>query len=152
MAIDKKYNIFKHNLKFIFIFFLLINISCKKNTTYHKLKFEIIFNEVPDPGFSNWYTVTGEPHYPDEELGISTEIAVNNRYWKYEYWELKDNDEVLFSASGAFGNLYEMRVFIEEEQVSYKKIYGYTVIEESGIHDTSCFGCDGPTIKFTFNE
>jgi hypothetical protein len=75
-------------------------------------------------------------------------------HWDYEYWDLQDGDEIMFYMWAQLGYLYEMRLYIDDVEVSYKKIkisdsdyFAYTVLDESGID------IDGDdNIQFIYNE
>lgn len=157
MVLKKHIKKYYKNFQFLTLLILFSFFSCKKIPIYHKIKFEVIFIEVPDPGFTNWYEVGAEPNYINENTYnysvdvpvIHTSLAVQNRYWKYEYWELVDQDVIDFHCSAAQNNLYEMRVYIDDIEVAYKKIYNYSILDQGGIHDSTY---SGSTITFTYNE
>ena len=90
---------------------------------------------------------TGEYNSSSSNPSINYEIAKTG-HWDYEYLELKEDDKVSFSLWTADGYYFEMRVFIDDTQVSYKKMYGTQVIEQSGWND----GTTDTYIEFTYHE
>lgn len=141
----------KHILFFSGLMFIIS--SCKKEE-YHKLKFQIKFLEIPSWYQSNYIDVKAIPCYYGEynnsvdEYGnlIMPNISYNqtlDSLWEYEYWELKKGDNVIFSLNAQLKYYYELRVFIDEKEMSYLKVKisnsGYFVpeyIEGYGLDDT----------------
>jgi hypothetical protein len=128
-------------------------ISCKKQPNLHKIKYELDFHQVPNYGYTNFLELgatpcyQGEYNYSQEWPAIDYDIAKSG-HWDYEYWELKDGDLVTFSLWAANDYYYDMRIYIDGEEVSYKKMYGTQVIEQSGIDDAT----SDIQITFTYYE
>ena len=132
--------------------------SCKKEPKMHKIKYEITFIQTPDYGYTNWMELGvtpayyGDYNYDPQNPSINYDIAKTG-HWDYEYWELKDGDKVSFTLWTAPGYYYEMRIYIDGTEVSYKKLYsdgsGTTDIEaESGWNDSTT----DTYIEFTYYE
>lgn len=137
-----------------------MSVSCKKQPKNHKVRYVIDFIEVPHWASSNFIEVGALPSYQNEYNydTIAPYITYDDTktgHWEYEYWELKDGDEIYFNVWGQLDYYYEMRVFIDDVEVGYKKIkvsetdyFAYTVIEESGFDDDL-----GDTdITFTYHD
>ena len=149
----------------ILIILTISLISCKKENL-HKIKYQIKFLELPDWYHSNYLEVTaspcyiGEYNYSRDENG--TIILPNIDYdqakdglWEYEYWELKDNSRVLFMLLAKIDYHYELRVFIDGKQVSYKRVktsdqqYFHAIeIEGNGLDNDP----KSDYIEFTYKE
>ena len=124
-------------MKISFIIIIIIIIcfiltSCKKENL-HKIKFQIKFLEIPDWYHSNYLEVTASPcyvglyNYIRDENG--TLILPNIDYdqtkvglWEYENWELKNDSRVFFMLLAKIDYHYELRIFIDGKQVSYKRV------------------------------
>ncbi len=150
---------------FILIILTISLISCKKDNL-HKIKYQIKFLELPDWYNSNYLEVTaspcyiGEYNYSRDKNG--TIILPNIDYeqtkdglWEYEYWELKDNSRVLFMLLAKIDYHYELRVFIDGKQVSYKRV---KTSDQQYFHaiETEGYGLDNNPksdfIEFTYKE
>lgn len=140
-----------------FIYILLITIlgfsftSCKK-TEYHKVMFEIKFLQSPSNGNSNFIEVNCNPSY-------SSNAPTLDRFnipqvWRYEYFGLEKGQKVVFSVRGQLSYYYEMRVYIDGNEVSYLKVkvsdstYYDDHIEESSGLNTSKY--DTGLIEFVY--
>lgn len=128
--------------------------SCKKEPKLHKIKYQVTFIEIPSWYNSNAIDVTAVPcYYGDYNNDVDENGNVIEPYidynqtqdglWEYEYWQLQDGDKVRFHLSAQLSYYYELRVFIDGVEVSYKKIkisddnyYQVIDLEESGLDDT----------------
>ena len=130
--------------------------SCKKKETFHKITYEVTMLGKPGYGHSNFFEVSVYPNdlnnRPESEISGST-IKV----WKYDYYQLTDGDKVDFGAFGQLSYYYEMRVYIDDVEVSYVRAvvddytYYATYIEERrGINDVT--SNSSPSITFTYHE
>lgn len=140
-------------VSFILILVCVILTSCKKDNL-HKIKFQITFLEIPEWYQSNMIEVylnpyySGKYNYSTNENGVPIAPSIDyemttDGLWEYEYWELKNGDRVTFSIWGQLKYHYELRVFIDEKEVSYKRIkisnqnYNSSIgYEENGRDDT----------------
>jgi hypothetical protein len=148
----------KNLIKYILVFLTISLgfVSCKKAPKFHKVKFEIEFIEDVPNGYSNFIDVTCSPQYRDEPATISSSDAEPGNVWTYEYWELMDGDQIVFNVSPQLYYRFYMRVYVDDELVSYKKIktsettyYSRIIEEEFGLdNDTR----DTSSIKFIFYE
>tara|TARA_R110002012_G_scaffold172430_2_gene337329 strand:- start:53 stop:514 length:462 start_codon:yes stop_codon:yes gene_type:complete len=150
--------------KFIKLLLLLLTItttfSCSKESKNHKVKFQLRFIEVPKWYSTSYLGVTASPHYENEYNGdgiapyITREQTLDG-IWEYEYWELKDGDEVFFELLAQKKYHYEMRVFIDDTEVSYKRFkmsdddfFQAVEYEERGWDETK----HDYDIRFTYRE
>lgn len=124
----------------IFLVLLFTFISCKKKETYHKISYEIKMLEIPTNGASNFIEVITKPC--DLEKVPKIDRFNVPLIWRYDYYGLKKGDEIIFSVDGQLSYRYEMRLYIDDIEVSYLKIktsdntYYSTIVEErSGIND-----------------
>jgi hypothetical protein len=148
--------------KFLYYFFILtlsltIN-SCNKETkNLHRIKFVLEFLNTPNVGSSNGVEILDcEPHYPDEEVKIYKQYINSGYVWEYEYWEMVQEQEVIFKFWCQNDYHFIMRVFIDDTMVSYKEMVG---LDESGVNYilVSQWGVNNgndnlPEIKFTYYE
>lgn len=108
-----------------FIYILLISIlgfsftSCKK-TDYHKVMFEITFLQSPSTGNSNFIEVNCNPSYSGN--GPTIDRFNIPQVWRYEYLGLEKGQKVSFGVRGQLSYYYEMRVYIDGNEVSYLKV------------------------------
>jgi len=93
-------------------------VSCKK-TDYHKVTFEVTFLESPSTGASNFIdilvTPKGENVTPINRFDIP-------KVWRYEHVGLEKGDLVQMVVSPQLSYHFEMRVYIDDKQVSYRRI------------------------------
>ena len=91
--------------RFIYILIVLLTVtfsSCKKET-YHRIKFEVEFIEDCDNCVADYFAINCTPHYSDEEPVLPASEVVDGWVWTYEYWTLKDGDDVVENdVGGAF--------------------------------------------------
>jgi len=129
------------------IFILLITIfsfsftSCKK-TEYHKVVFEITFLGSPGMGSSSFIDVYILPNYSDKKPFIDRFNIP--QVWRYEYLGLEKGQKVHFLVRGQLSYYFEMRVFIDGVEKSYRKVrvsdnsyYDDHVEESYGLNDKS---------------
>ena len=128
--------------------------SCQKKEVLHKVGFEVTFLDKPRYGSSNFFDVYPYPYDPNNRPQIDREVT---KVWKYEYYQLKDGDKVEFVAAGQLDYYYEMRVYIDDVEVSYLRAvvshYNYyaTLVEERrGLSDET--SKTAPSIKFIYHE
>jgi hypothetical protein len=127
--------------KILFILVILFSfLSCQKGEKFHKISYEIKMLEIPSNGNSNFIDVTAKP-CDDENIPKINRFNVP-LIWKYDYYGLKKGDEIMFFVDGQLSYRYEMRVYIDDVEVSYLKIktsdYNYYVTyteERSGLND-----------------
>lgn len=128
-----------------FIYILLIFVfgfsftSCKKKE-YHKVVFEITFLQTPSTGSSNMIEVYTTPSYADSKPYINR-LNVP-KIWRYEYLGLEKGSRVHFLVSGQLSYYFEMRVYIDGTEVSYRRVkvsdntyYDDHVEESYGLND-----------------
>jgi hypothetical protein len=135
---------------------LFITNSCEK-PTLHRIKYEIEFFEIPDAGLSNGVEILKcEPTYKEDVVRIYKNYISPGYIWKYEYWELKSGQEVKFRFWSQGSYHFTMKIYINEQLVSYKELVGsgttgvsYYLVSEGGINDVSN---SLPEIIFTFVE
>ena len=126
--------------------------SCKKKD-YHKVAFEITFLNSPTTGASNFIEVYALPSYSDKKPSIDRFNIP--QVWRYEYIGLKKGDKVHFMVRGQLSYYFEMKVYIDDVQKSYRRVivsdnsyYDDHVEESSGLNDKS--DKDMGIIEFTY--
>jgi len=149
------------------LFLLTFIVSCKKEDSgkLHVIEYEIHFLGAPEWFQSNFVDVMAIPssgggyysHEPDKNGNYKPTITYQqtlSEYWRYEY-RVKNGDEVTFKFDGQLSYHYEIRVFIDGVEMSYKEIkvsddsyYVYTVLNESGLDNTP----GDNTIDFIYYE
>ena len=152
--------------KTLLVLLISIFISCKKEKTLHKIKYQITFLEIPDWFNSNYIEVKASPVYQGEynnsvnENGVPIGPYINynqtkDGLWEYEYWELKDGDEVYFDLWAQLYYHYEVRIYIDNIEVSYKRVkisdsnyFEVLDLETKGMDNTP----NNANIEFTFKE
>lgn len=115
--------------------------SCKKEELKHKVTFEVKFLDTPNKGSSNFIEIYTKPTDVNQ---TSVDRFNVPKVWRYEYIGLVKGDKVELSVNGQLSYYFEMRVFIDDKEVSYMKVkvsdtvyYGCTVLERSGLNDLS---------------
>ena len=124
----------------ILIFILFGFLSCKKFEKPHKITYEIKMLQIPITGSSNFIEVMAEPC---DEGGVPGIDRFNvPKIWKYDYFGLKSGDKVMFSVDAQLSYRFEMRIYIDDIEVSYLKVktsdnsyYTYFVEERNGLND-----------------
>jgi hypothetical protein len=150
--------------KFLYIlilsFLTILSVSCKKQPKLHKIKYQITFLEIPHWASSNYLEVQAYPAYQNEynydtDAPYITYNQTQDGLWEYEYWELKDGDDVYLFLWAQLDYHFELRVFIDDVEVSYKRIkisdsnyFSAIEIDEEGLDDTP----GDQSIEFTYHE
>ena len=126
--------------------------SCKKKD-YHKVTFEVTFLGSPSTGVSNMIDVQLLPKYSDNPPSIDRFNVP--QVWRYDYIGLEKGQFVEFVVSAQLSYHFEMRVFIDGVQVSYRKVkvsdtsyYDDHVEDSNGLNDKS--NEDTGVIQFTY--
>jgi hypothetical protein len=150
---------FKRIIYFLVLVFSLTLTSCKK-VNDHKVKFEIEFIEDCQDGYSDMIDVICKPSYNDEQSDIPSINKENIKpgfVWKYEYWELRDGDKVLFTVMPQQGYHFIMKVYLDDKLVSYREVitgyggyYVTTTIDIWGINNEA--SSDSGIIEFVYSE
>lgn len=134
----------KNIIYLVLVISTIFFVSCEKETNTHKIKYQIKFLELPMYGVSNYLEVEASPSYLGEynnslnSYGNLIKPYIDNSQaqdslWEYEYWELKNGDYVEFNLLAQLDYHYELRVFIDDVEVSYKRVK---------IHDSQYFGIE----------
>lgn len=155
--------------KYILILITLVTLtltSCRKKVSYHKIKYQVTFLEIPDWFNSNHIEVYAKPSYIGDYNGDVNEygnpIAPYINYnqtkdglWEYEYWQLQDGDKVTFYLLAQLDYHYEIRIFIDDVEVSYMRVmisgtdyYDIIELEQNGLDDKLGDGF----IEFTYRK
>jgi hypothetical protein len=141
--------------RFIYTLLVLLTVifsSCKKET-YHRIKFELEIIENCDNCFADVFLVDCFPQYTEDAIGISKSDMVDGYVWSYEYWSLKDGDDIVFSASPTKeGYRFKLNIYIDNVLVSYRECYGpygVVTIDEWGINNNEQ---ELGIIEFTYYE
>jgi|LakMenEpi03Aug12_release.lakeMendotaPanAssembly.Ray.scaffolds.fasta_scaffold738422_2 hypothetical protein len=124
----------------ILIFILFGFLSCKKLEKTHKITYEIKMLQIPSTGSSNFIEVMAEPCGENGVPGINRFKVP--KIWKYDYFGLRNGDKVMFSVDAQQSYRFEMKIYIDDIEVSYLKVktsdnsyYLYFVEERNGIND-----------------
>ncbi len=140
------------NLIYFFTLIIITFTSCKKDD-FHKVTFEITFLNGPTTGVSNFIEVYALPNYSDKKPSIDRFNIP--QVWRYEYIGLKKGDKVHFMVRGQLSYYFEMKVYIDDVQKSYRRVivsdnsyYDDHVEESSGLNDKS--DKDMGIIEFTY--
>lgn len=143
-----------------FVYILLFSVvvsfsftSCKK-TEYHKVSFEVTFLGGPSNGASNFIDVYVSPYYEDKKPFIDRFKLPT--IWRYDYLALEKKQKVCFSVRGQLSYHFEMRVYIDDTEVSYRRVivsnnsyYSDHVEESYGLNDKA--DEDTGVIQFIYN-
>lgn len=139
---------------FIYPFIIVICFiftSCKKEE-YHKLTFEVTFLGKPGTGTSNFINIYITPSYSDKEAFVDRFNIP--QVWSYDYMGLKKGDKISFLVRGQLSYHFEMRVYIDGTQKSYRRVivsdnsyYDDHVEESSGLNTATD---DMGIIEFTY--
>jgi hypothetical protein len=150
----------KNIIKYISIFLIgLITLSsCKKyEPDFHKVRFHILFKQIPQPGSSNMIDVVCSPDYDDEPPVLHKEVITPYYEWNYEYWELTDGDEVKFIVNPQLSYWFIMSVYVDGELVSTRECvtssqtyYSTQTLNQSGLNNDE--NTNHPVISFYFYE
>ena len=142
-------------LSILILSLLIISlVSCKKES-YHKLRFEVIFLQDCHECYADYIGVLCKPRYmEDDEPYLAAGQVEQNSKWEYTYNLLKNGDEVEFvvQPGESATYVYEMRIFVDDIEVSYRKCYGpygFVVIDEKGLNNNTNHL---PYINFTYQE
>ena len=126
--------------------------SCKKKD-YHKVTFEVTFLGSPSTGASNMIDVQLLPKYSNNPPFIDRFNVP--QVWRYDYIGLEKGQFVEFIVRAQLSYYFEMRVFIDGVEVSYRKVkvsdtnyYDDHVEDSSGLNDKS--NEDTGIIQFTY--
>lgn len=136
---------------------ILVFTSCTKEPKKHSIKFELSFSSDAGNGGSNGIEVGCKPAYSDTKPVIYKSQITPGFVWSYQYLELKDGDDVHFIVNSQLNYRFEMRVYIDDKMVSYRKIstssvdYYATITEsQSGLNNSSHEKY--PIISFKYDE
>ena len=131
------------NIIYIILLFLGIFYftSCKKKDLLHKVSFEIKFLAAPSTGSSNSIEYST---FPSDGKQPKLDIMNLPQVWRYDYMGLKKGDVIKFGVRGQLSYCYEMRVFIDDSEVSYMRVrvsddtyYADHVEERSGRNEVN---------------
>jgi len=135
-----------------YLFLVLVVFSCKKQNL-HKLKFKFEVIEDCQSCYSDYFSVSCKPRYSDQQPKIHAGQLETGSVWEYEYWELKDGDEVIFNVSPTgMSYTYRISVYVDDKIVSYRECYGpygKTILTDWGLNNAKQ---DESLIKFYYYE
>ena len=110
--------------------------SCNKEVNFDEIRYEIEFLQIPSVGSSNGVEILKcSPNYSEDEDDYSQIPKINKLHiqpgyvWSYEYWRLKDGQEIQFKFWCQNDYRFIMRVYINNELFSEKEMIG---MDESG--------------------
>jgi hypothetical protein len=138
------------NLSILILIALLF--SCKKEPEYHKLSFELTI-DVTTANYS-FFDVSISPYDYNSRSEPVDRFNLPSK-WRYDYFALKTGDKVIFTVLGQLYYKYEMRVYIDNVEVSYRKVitspynyYSVSILEQSGRNDYA--NDQAAIIQFTY--
>ena len=106
------------------------------------MTFEVTFLNTPGTGSSSFIDVYALPSYSDKKPFIDRFNIP--QVWRYEYLGLEKGQKVHFLVRGQLSYYFEMRVFIDGVEKSYRKVrvsdnsyYDDHVEESYGLNDKS---------------
>ena len=130
--------------RYYFNIFLLFGIafgSCTKQQP-HRVRFNLVFIDDCEAGFSNHINVGCSPSYENNPPKIFKSLIEAGYAWNYEYWALENGQHIEFIVSPHQGYRFIMSVFVDDEllasreiQTAYGGYYGTTVLNESGLNN-----------------
>ena len=142
--------------KLIYILFVIIfsfSFSSCKKTEYHKVMFEITFLGSPNTGSSNFIDIGVVPNYPNTKPFVDRFNVP--QVWRYEYLGLEKGQKVYFSVYAQLSYYFEMRVYIDGVEKSYRRVkvsdntyYACQIEESYGLNDKST--SNRAVIEFTY--
>ena len=146
------------------IFFITVTIvtvlltSCQKHEeNFHKVRFHLTFKQVPPVGSSDFIDVTCIPNYNDEPPKIYKDYITENYEWDYEFWQLKDGDEVKFIVNPQLYYWFDMEVYVDGVLVSSREVvtssqtyYATQTLSQSGLNNDEL--TNFPVISFYYYE
>lgn len=140
--------------KIIYIFLIVFSlISCKKKHEYHKVTYEITFLNSPNKNSSNFIDVSISPEYPEKDAYVDRFNIP--QVWRYDYLYLEKGQLVQFLVRGQLSYYFEMRVYLDGVETSYRRVivsdnsyYSDHVEESRGRNDK--VDIDMGIIEFTY--
>ena len=133
----------------------LVFSSCTKEEQ-HRVRFNIVFIDDCEDGFSNGIEVGCKPNYDNDPPQIYKSLIEPGYEWNYEYWALQNGQTIEFTVSPQQGYRFIMNVYVDDEllasreiQTAYGGYYGTTVLNESGFNN---YVGDAAKISFTYVE
>lgn len=134
-------NIMKNIIYSILLFLGIFSFTSCKKKDLHKVSFEIKFLDSPKTGYSNSIEFSV---FPTDGKTPNLDRMNIPQVWRYDYMGLKKGDVVKFSVRGQLSYYFEMRVFIDDSEVSYMKVrvsddtyYADHVEERNGRNDVN---------------
>jgi hypothetical protein len=119
--------------------------SCKKKT-FHQIRFELRIIQQSKYESATPINLSIMPRYENDPPKLNSRLPET---WEYEYLGLKDGDKINFSVDIPLSTYYEKWVYIDDQEVAYKKIkvsdsnyYQNTVIESRGFEGIEDWGVE----------
>lgn len=124
---------------------ICLHYSCKKKT-FHKIRFELRIIQQSKYESATPIYLSILPRYESEAPKLNSRLPET---WNYEYLGLKDGDKIYFSVDIPLSTYYEKWVYIDNQEVAYKRIkasdsnyYQNTIIESRGLEDIEGWGVE----------
>jgi hypothetical protein len=152
----------KKQFKKIFFFLVVILTlgltSCEKHdNNFHRVRFHLTFKEVPPVGASDFIEVNCSPNYDNDPPVIYKDYITPGYEWDYEFWQLKNGDEVQFIVNPQLHYWFVMEVYVDDVLVSTREVvtssqtyYATETIFQSGLNNDE--ETNFPVISFYYNE
>jgi hypothetical protein len=150
-------------MKTYFSFILLLTVSgifsaCRKAPKDHTITFKYHLLDFSKYGNVQNISVGVRPYYSERENTPTIKSSYVNT-WEYNYIGLNDGNNVFYEIQIPLSIYYEMSIFIDGKEVSYRRIktsdsnyYSGYIAESRGIDTLTGFHYLPGAISFTFHE
>ena len=114
---------FKKIYFFLVVILTLGLTSCEKHdNNFHRVRFHLTFKEVPPVGASDFIEVNCSPNYDNDPPVIYKDYITPGYEWDYEFWQLKNGDEVQFIVNPQLHYWFVMEVYVDDVLVSTREV------------------------------
>ena len=155
---DKKNIIYMRKVRIISLaLIVLVHLSgCKKAPKLHKITYNFQLLQQSKYGSVTPIYLGVAPSYKDQPPKMEGNLIDS---WNYTYLGLKDGDRVSFSVQIPLSIYYEMKIYVDDKELLYKRIktsdsnyYSSYILESRGIDTTTGVQYLGGDIVFIYNE
>ncbi len=113
--------------------------------------------EVPPVGSSDFIEVSCSPNYDNDPPRIYKDYITPGYEWDYEFWQLKNGDEVKFIVNPQLYYWFVMEVYVDDVLVSTREVvtssqtyYATETLTQTGLNNDE--ETNFPVISFYYNE
>ncbi len=155
---DEKNIVFWRKLRIIgLIFIVLFHLSgCKKAPKLHKITYNFQLLQQSKYGSVTPIYLGVAPSYEDQPPKMEGNLIDS---WSYTYLGLKDGDRVSFSVQIPLSIYYEMKIYVDDKELLYKRIktsdsnyYMSYILESRGVDTDTGPKYLGGDIMFIYHE